>query len=154
MQVLDIGLKQTPDRRSVIGIVVDVPPGELAELVRRIQSQPHTVEFTPVERNATRDQINCIWAKITEIADAIYSSKPEVYEIILRRYGQGQVFRRKADSNDNKGFRTVEEIGLDDDGLMVCIGYKGLSQMTSSEASRVLEGCLDELKQMGLPGVM
>lgn len=134
-------------------IVVDVPPTELVETYRKIQSgAPYTVTIKPKRNKKTLDQNDAIWGKIGEIADALYANKEEIYEECLRRYGQGRWKRIMKDElpQELQVCRLVDIKKDHGDGSITVMCYKGLSQMDSAEASRLLEGILDECREIGI----
>jgi hypothetical protein len=49
-------------------------------------------------------------------------------------------------------FRLVDVKQEREDGTVFVKAYKGLSQMDTAEASRLLEGVLDECKNIGISG--
>ena len=155
MRVKDITLKQDPRGYAVLALLMDAPPSEYSEVASRIkEGKPYNLELKPIRQGKSLDQVGAIWGKISEIADALYANKEEIYEECLRRYGQGMAMRIPKEAyGDLAGlFRLVDVKEERDDGTMFVKCYKGLSAMNTAEASRLLEGVLDECKQMGLSG--
>ena len=147
-------LKQDALGRAILTLTVNVSPAELAERVREIQQgKKYSVEVHPFREPKSHDQLGAIWGKIGEIADALYASKEEVYEICLRRYGQSRAMRISTDTlaDIERDYKLVD-IGpvREKDNTVFVKAYKGLSQMDTSEASRLLEGVLDECRAIGI----
>ena len=155
MRVNDIDLRQDPKGRAVITFLMDAPPSEYSEVVSKIKDgKPYNMELKPIRQGKSLDQVGAIWGKISEIADALYANKEEIYEECLRRYGQGMPFRTTKEAYGELAgyFRLIDIKEERDDGTMFIMCYKGLSSMDTAEASRLLEGVLDECRNMGLSG--
>ena len=153
MKVRGVELKQDPQGRAVLSFVLDAPPSEYSEVVSKIKNgKPYSMELKPIRQGKSLDQVGAIWAKITEIADCLYANKEEIYEECLRRYGQGMAMRIPSEAYGEIAglFRLVDVKEEREDGTMFIKCYKGLSKMDTAEASRLLEGILDECRQMGL----
>jgi hypothetical protein len=134
-------------------MTVNASPAEVAERIREIrQGKKYSVDIHPYREPKSHDQLGAIWGKIGEIADALYASKEEIYEECLRRYGQGTAMRIKTDAlpDVERVYRLVDVKQERGDGTVFVKAYKGLSQMDTAEASRLLEGVLDECKSMGI----
>lgn len=152
MKIRDIDLRQDPQGRAVIYLLMDAPPSEYSEVVSKIKDgKPYDCTIKPIRQGKSLDQVGAIWGKIGEIADALYANKEEIYEECLRRYGQSvmMIIPREAYGEIAGLFRLVDAFEKDDGSLFVKC-YKGLSQMNTAEASRLLEGVLDECRNMGL----
>lgn len=155
MKIKDINLRQNAQGSAVLTLLVDAPPSEYSEVALRIkEGKPYNLEIKPIRQGKSLDQVGAIWAKITEIADVLYANKEDIYEECLRRYGQGMAMRITADAYGQIAslFRLVDVQEQREDGTMFVKCYKGLSSMDTAEASRLLEGILDECKHMGLSG--
>jgi hypothetical protein len=146
-------LKQDALGRAILTMTVNASPAEVAERIREIrQGKKYSVGIHPYREPKSHDQLGAIWGKIGEIADALYASKEEIYEECLRRYGQGTAMRIKTDAlpDVERVYRLVDVKQERGDGTVFVKAYKGLSQMDTAEASRLLEGVLDECKSMGI----
>lgn len=155
MRVKDIDLRQSPSGNALVYLHLDAPPSDLSEAVSKIKDgKPYDFSLKPVRQGKSLDQVGAIWGKISEIADALYANKEEIYEECLRRYGQGMAMRitKEAYKEIAGLFRLVDIKQEREDGTMYIICYRGLSTMNTAEASRLLEGVLDECRQMGLSG--
>ena len=146
-------LKQDALGRAILIMTVNVSPQEVAERVREIQQgKKYAVDIHPYREPKSHDQLGAIWGKIGEIADALYASKEEIYEICLRRYGQSRAMRISVDTlpDIERDYRLVDVKERREDNTVFVKAYKGLSQMDTAEASRLLEGVLDECKNIGI----
>ena len=153
MIVSSADLKQDALGRAILTMTVNVSPQELAERVREIQQgKKYSVDVHPYREPKSHDQLGAIWGKIGEIADTLYASKEEIYEECLRRYGQGTAMRIAVSAlpDVEKVYRLVDVKQEREDGTVFVKAYKGLSQMDTAEASRLLEGVLDECRSMGI----
>ena len=146
-------LKQDALGRAIVTMTIGVSPQVLAEQIREIQlGKKYSVDIRPYREPKSHDQLGAIWGKIGEIADALYASKEEIYEECLRRYGQSVMMRipKEALASIEGVFKLVDVKEERADNTVFVKAYKGLSQMDTSEASRLLEGVLDECRAMGI----
>ena len=153
MIISSADLKQDALGRAILTLTVNASPKELAERVMEIrQGKKYSVDIRPAREPKSHDQLGAIWGKIGEIADALYASKEEIYEECLRRYGQSTAMRisSAALADVESVYRLVDVKQEREDGTVFVKAYKGLSQMDTAEASRLLEGVLDECRSMGI----
>lgn len=153
MVVKHADLKQDALGQAVLTITVGTSPAEVAKAVMEIQQgKKYSLELNPYREPKSHDQLGAIWGKIGEIADALYASKEEIYELCLRRYGQSVAMRipEAALASIESVFKLVDVKEHREDGTVFVRAYKGLSQMDTAEASRLLEGVLDECKSLGI----
>lgn len=146
-------LKQDPYGRAEITFTLNVPPTDLAETCRKINGgKKHTLTVRPYRESKSIDQVGAIWGKIGEIADVLYANKETIYEECLRRYGQSTAMRipKEALGTIEGLFRLVDVKEERKDGTVFVKAYKGLSEMDTAEASRLLEGVLDECRELGI----
>lgn len=155
MLVKSMILSQDPYGNAVLTMTVDCPPRELSEVNRKIMlGDAYEVAIKPHRHSKTLDQNSAIWAKIGELASVLYANKEDIYEEILRRYGPvfpARIFKDEYDSMAQV-YRLVDIVpgGEREDGTIFVKAYKGLSKMDSAEASRILEGVLDECREVGI----
>ena len=148
-------LRQDARGRALVTFTLNVPPSELAETVRKIKDgKKHVLTVKPYRESKSLDQVGAIWGKIGEIADALYANKETIYEECLRRYGQSTAMRIPKDAlgTIEEMFRLVDVKEHREDNTVFVKAYKGLSQMDTAEASRLLEGVLDECRELGISG--
>lgn len=146
-------LKQNALGQAVLTFTVSASPAECSKAVYEIRNGvKYSLDIHPYKEPKTHDQLGAIWGKIGEIADALYASKEEIYEECLRRYGQSVMMRIPVAALDavRDVFRLVDVKEEREDGTAFVKAYKGLSQMNTAEASRLLEGVLDECRSIGI----
>ena len=148
-----VELRQDPRGRSQVTFTLNAPPNDLAETCREINGgKKYILTVRPYREPKSNDQLGAIWGKIGEIADALYANKETIYEECLRRYGQSTAMRipKEALGTIESLFRLVDVKGERSDGTVFVMAYKGLSQMDTAEASRLLEGVMDECRELGI----
>lgn len=150
-------LKQDVQGHSIMTLCLDTPPSELAEINRKISlGDKFEVTIKPYRHKKTMSQNDAIWGKIGELAQTLYTSNDEVYEEMLRRYAKPlpmRIYRENLPDYQIQ-YRVVDIVPERErvDGSIFVKCYKGLSQMDSAEAARLLEGILSECKEVGLSG--
>lgn len=153
MNIRAIDLKQTPYGQAVLTLTLDNPPQDLSKTCMDIRNgKRYSLKIEPYKEPKSFDQVKAIWGKIGEIADALYASKEEIYEMCLRRYGQSVAMRipKEALGTIEGLFKLVDVKEERDDKTVFVKAYKGLSQLSTDEASRLLEGVLSECKEVGI----
>lgn len=153
MIIEDVNLKQDAHGRALVTFTLSIPPSDIAETCRKIKDgRKHVLTVKPYRESKSNDQVGAIWGKIGEIADVLYASKDEIYKECLRRYGQSTAMRiKKEDLGSVESTYTLVDVkGEREDGTIFIIAYKGLSQMDTAEAARLLEGVLDECEEVGI----
>ena len=152
MNIKYIGANAHPGGYTKLTIVVDRPPQELSQLIEDATSKPYTVDFKPYRKSKSLDQVAAIWGKIGEIAAAIGAANNEVYLECLKRYGPSIAMRVPISALEElkSVYRLVEPIKEREDGTVFVLAYKGLSEMNTAEASRLLDGILSECKEIGI----
>lgn len=93
-----------------------------------------------------------MWACIGQIAAETRIDKWDIYKQMLRRYGKFVYLGipREAVEDLKKAWRECEEIGVMDDGKVEMLCYFGSSTYNSKDFSVLLDGIIDEMKEMGL----
>lgn len=98
-----------------------------------------------------------LWHCIGEITNALRSekwegTKWEVYRDLLRKYGKYTMISVREDALEAflENDCVCDEVGRKD-GYVHLLYYFGSSQYDSKEFSLLLDGCIDDMKQMGLP---
>jgi hypothetical protein len=102
------------------------------------------------------DANGLLWHCLGEIAKALNTDKWDVYLMMLKRYGKYTYICIRPNMVDamKKQWRECEvvgeiEIGREKAIQMLC--YFGSSSYDSKEFSRLLDGVISEMKEMGLP---
>ena len=146
-------LSQDPNGRALVSLILAAPPSAVAETVRQIRNgKRYTADIKPYRESKSKDQLGAIWGKIGELADALYASKDEIYDMCLRRDGPSIAMRfpEEALYSIEAMFKLVDVKEKRKDGTVFVRAYKGLSQMDTAEASHLLDGVLSECKEAGL----
>ena len=152
MNIKYISANAHPGGFTKLTIVVDTPPTELLQLIEDASSKPYVLDIKPYRKKKTLDQVAAIWGKIGDIVSALGATSDEIYLECLKRYGPSTAMRVPIDAvNDLKSvYRLVEPIKERDDGTVFVMAYKGLHDMNTQEASRLLDGILSECKEIGI----
>ncbi len=94
-----------------------------------------------------------MWKLVTEIANKLRISKEKVYIEILKNYGQSEIVSVRADIDVKDYFKYYEEIGT---GQVNKVNfkhykvYKGSSEYDTREMSILLNGVVDECKELDI----
>lgn len=96
-----------------------------------------------------------LWGLISIISDNTKQSKDNVYLELLRRYGKYEhvCVKEEAVASLRTIWKLVEELGpvrINNSTGICCLCYYGSSTYDTKEFSRLLEGTISELKEMGL----
>lgn len=103
----------------------------------------------------SKDANALFWACVGEMAAVLHADKWDVYLRLLRRYGQYTYICVKPSVVESvkKQWREVEEIGhvnINGADAVQLLCYFGSSTYDSKEFSRLLEGTISEMAEMGL----
>lgn len=117
------------------------------------------VQITKWFKKRTKDANAYLWGLCSEIAKAVKSSKDEVYEEMLKRYGtfykdeNGYVIVTvKASVDMSKVDGHWKFCGEREDGkFKAYMMIKGSSEYDTKEMSDLLDGVICEAKQLGIP---
>lgn len=93
------------------------------------------------------------WVLIGKIADAVRASKDEIYLIMLKRYGQHEVFSIRSDIDVSGYFKYWDEIGrstLNGKEFKHIMVYKGSSQYNTKEMAVLIDGIVSEAEEMNI----
>lgn len=107
-------------------------------------------------RNKRSKNANAMfWACVGEIAGALREDKWKVYLRLLRRYGQYTYIVAKADAVEavKRQWREVEVVGESELGgqkAVQLLVYFGSHTYDTQEFSRLLDGTISEMQEMGL----
>lgn len=131
--------------------------GNKKEIINYLIDQPDDKEFEIKEKRKKRsiNSNNYCWQLISEIAKYMKTSKEEIYEIMLQRYGtletqDGEVVeilsKKELESNENLH---IKFIGIKD-GIYRYLLIKGSSQYDSKEMSEFVDGVVSEAIEIGI----
>lgn len=93
------------------------------------------------------------WKLIGEIADSVRSSKEEIYLKMLKRYGQSELVSVLSHVPVEHYFRYYEEAGesdLNGKSFKHYRVYKGSSEFDTREMSVLIDGIVNEAKDLGI----
>lgn len=114
-----------------------------------------TIEAKKRVKKRSLDANALLWHCIGDIAKALVTDKDDVYKIMLQRYGKFTYIclSEKAAEQFKKTWRVVEEVGnvtINGKPAVQLLCYYGSSQLDSKEFSKLLDGVISEMKEMGL----
>lgn len=96
---------------------------------------------------------NYMWHLVTEIANLLRADKESIYLTMLKRYGQSQIISVLDNVNLSQYIKYYEECGvssLNDKVFKHYKVYKGSSEFDTREMSILLNGVVDEAKELGI----
>ena len=142
---------QVPFRseKVLLTFEVDARP-EDAEVFR--QYEDLDISFDK-HRERRGNQANALlWACLGEIAAALRTDAWSVYLYMLERYGRYTTVLVKAEAVEGlqRVWRETRVVG-EQDGMTEVLCYYGSSTYDSAEFSRLLDGVVSEMKELGLP---
>lgn len=101
------------------------------------------------------DANGLLWVCIDKIAEALRADKWEIYKTMIKRYGVFTygIFRERHAEQIREAFRGSEEVGrvtVNGEEAVQLLLYIGSSQYNTKEFSRLLDGVISEMEEMGL----
>lgn len=129
--------------------------GNAIQIIQWLYNQDKDKRFDIKEHKEKRslNANNYAWKLITEIANVLRKSKEEVYLEMLKSYGQCEMISIVS-SIDVKGyFKYYEEAGrsfLNGKEFTHYKIYKGSSDFNTKEMSILIDGIVQEAKQLGI----
>lgn len=119
------------------------------------KSERLTIKAHPYRKRRSKDANALLWACLGDIAVALRTDKWEVYLKMLRRYGKFTYICVKPEVVDavKNQWRECEELGpisINGTEAVQLICYFGSSTYNSAEFSILLDGVIDEMKELGL----
>ncbi len=131
--------------------------GEAREIVQWLMDQDKgkLYEIKPYRKRRSVNANDLLWHCIDKIARAIHSDKWEVYLLMLKRYGVFTygVFRKDKVELVKTMWRETEEIGeinINGETGVQLLLYFGSSTYDTEQFSRLLNGVISEMSEMGL----
>ena len=127
----------------------------------------YVVEIKRHRKRRSLDQNDMYWGLLSKVAEAAKISKPRAHNLMLRRYGQlmtfdGEVARLVLPDTDetedkiaemeHNHYKPTSEVRPGKNGKMyrTYLLLKGSHEMDTAEMKRLIDGVMDEAKQMGL----
>ena len=107
------------------------------------------------KEHRSKDANALLWACLGEIAAALHSDKWEIYLMMLKRYGRFTYIavRPHAVEAVKKQWRECEVVGntyTNGEQTVQLLCYFGSSTYTTKEMSKLLDGVISEMEEMGL----
>lgn len=160
---------------DAIGWVADANGESLTLRTRRAREiaaavepgKTYTVDIKQYRKKRSLDSNALYWSVLTQLAKAAGISNPAAHNIMLRRYGQIERYgeqnvyvvlpdtpeaEEKADNAETYHLKPTSQVkeGKDGKTYRTYMLLRGSSTYDSAEMSRLIDGLLDECKQMGL----
>lgn len=150
------GARRTFDGRGII-LTFEVDPSAGSQIENLKAQDKLRIKAVKYREKRSLDANAYAWVLMTKIADVIGTSKDEVYEEMLQRYG--------CLDKDEKGYviATVRaDIGVERLGghwkfyksngkFSSYISIKGSSEYDTAEMSRFIDRIVEEAKELGVP---
>jgi hypothetical protein len=112
-----------------------------------------SIEVKPFRQKRSLNANNYAWQLLTEIANALRSSKEEIYILMLKRYGQSEMFSVLSHIPIGKFVKYYEEAGeskLNGKAFKHYKVFKGSSEFDTREMSIFIDGVVSEAKELGI----
>ena len=141
-------------------------------LARRIvdavkQGKTYTVEIKEYRKKRSLNQNALYWSVLTSFAEALRISNARAHNLLLRRYGQLERYEgkpvyvvlpdteeaeKRADEAESYHLKPTSQVKEGKDGQMyrTYMLLRGSSTYDTKEMTRLLEGLLDECKEIGI----
>jgi len=136
-------------------LTVSGEPAIIGELIQKANEKPYTVEIEPLKKKRSLDANGYLWVLLQKIAEALHTTKDEIYLEMLSRYGvfthivvKPNVVERVKDE-----WRTVRELGevtINGKTGIQLQCFFGSSTYDSKEFSVLLDGVISEAKELGI----
>ena len=144
-------------------IVVDGDRARIGETVSKAQFSPdkYEVEIKQIRSKRGLTANAYYWVLLEKIAKSLNSSKQEVHEELIRRYGafktdeigERYIFPLEP-GKDPKGIAPytmrIAERELNGKPAVFYAVLKGSSEMDNAEFNALLQGCISEAKELGI----
>ena len=129
--------------------------GSPIELIQWLYNQEKDKKFEIKEKREKRSlsQNSYAWELITKIGNVLRKSKEEVYLQMLKDYGQSEIVSILSSIEPKGYFKYYEKIGTGIVNNKEFTNYKifkGSSEFDSKEMSILIDGIIQECKQLGI----
>lgn len=131
------------------------------------QGKTYTVEIKEYRKKRSLNQNDMYWSVLTSFAEALNISNARAHNLLLRRYGQLERYEdkpvyvvlpdteeaeKRADEAESYHLKPTSQVKEGKDGQMyrTYMLLRGSSTYNTSDFRRLLDGLLDECKQMGI----
>lgn len=112
-----------------------------------------SIEVKPYRQKRSLNANNYAWALLTEIANISRANKDDIYLLMLKRYGQSEMFSVAARVPFGEYVKYYEEAGesvLKGKLFKHYKVYKGSSEFDSREMAVFIDGIVSEAKALGI----
>ena len=115
-----------------------------------------SVKVAKWRRKRSKDANALLWVCLDDIAKALRTDKWSVYLMMLKRYGKFSyiLVHENAVEDIKKQWREIEVVGdyeVNGQKSVQLLCYFGSSCYDTAQFSRLLDGVISEMKEMGLP---
>lgn len=131
------------------------------------QGKTYTVEIKEYRKKRSLNQNDMYWSVLTSFAEVLNISNARAHNLLLRRYGQLERYEdkpvyvvlpdtddaeKRADEAESYHLKPTSQVKEGKDGQMyrTYMLLRGSSTYSTKEMTRLLEGLLDECKEMGI----
>lgn len=146
-------LVRTPQARQIVDAVK--------------KGKSYTVEIKEYRKKRSLDQNALYWSVLTSFAEALNISNAYAHNLLLRRYGQLERYddkpvyvvlpdtedaEKKADEAESYHLKPTSQVKEGKDGISyrTYMLLRGSSSYDTKEMTRLLDGLLEECKEMGI----
>lgn len=129
--------------------------GKADEVIKWLLSQDRekTFEVKPYHPKRSLNANAFCWHLCNEMANVLRTSKDEVYQEMLKRYGQSKVISVLSEIDISRFVKYYEEIGKGHVEGKEFTHYRcfiGSSEYDSREMAILIDGIVDEAKELGI----
>jgi len=129
--------------------------GKADEVIKWLlnQDREKLFEIKPYRQKRSLNANAYAWVLINEMANRLRTSKDEVYQEMLKRYGQSKVISVLSDIDISRFVKYYEEIGKGHVEGKEFTHYRcfiGSSEYDSREMAILIDGIVDEAKELGI----
>lgn len=129
--------------------------GKADEVIKWLLSQDRekTFEVKPYHPKRSLNANAFCWHLCNEMANVLRTSKDEVYQEMLKRYGQSKVISALSDIDISRFVKYYEEIGKGHVEGKEFTHYRcfiGSSEYDSREMAILIDGIVDEAQELGI----
>ena len=129
--------------------------GKADEVIKWLlnQDREKTFEVKPYHPKRSLNANNFCWYLCNEMANVLRTSKDEVYQEMLKRYGQSRVISVLSEIDISRFVKYYEEIGKGHVEGKEFTHYRcfiGSSEYDSREMAILIDGIVDEAQELGI----
>ena len=129
--------------------------GKADEVIKWLlnQDREKLFEIKPYRQKRSLNANAYAWVLINEIANRLRTSKDEVYQEMLKRYGQSKVISVLSEIDISRFVKYYEEIGKGHVEGKEFTHYRcfiGSSEYDSREMAILIDGIVDEAQELGI----